>query len=96
MKTPALAQLMGAYLHQDYSDGGTVEDNIELFAREDPQLSSQLPEEVDQLLASDMSEAETDRLVHELGCQVLPPDGISYRTWLTQIADRVRAATARA
>ena len=94
METPALSQLMGAYLHQDYLYEGTVEDNVTLFMEEDSQLASQLPAEVDRLLASGVSEADIDRLVHELGCQVLPPDNTSYRDWLAQIADHVRAATA--
>ncbi len=93
MEAPALRQFMGGYLHQDFDVVGTVEENLELFARTSPRLADALPLEIDHLLAEDRSEAELEDLLDEMGCQAAPPSGTTYREWLTQIADRVRQAT---
>lgn len=93
MKTPALSQLMGAYLHQDYDATGTIDENVDLFVRGEIELAPALPSEVDWVLAAYRGEEELEAFVEDLGCEVLPPDDLTYREWLTQIADRVRAAT---
>jgi len=92
-ETPALWQLMGAYLHQDYDLSGTIDENVKLFVAETPDLAPALPSEVAWALATFTTEEELERFVDDLGCQVLPPGGISHRAWLTHIADVVRAAT---
>lgn len=92
-ESPALWHLMGAYLHQDYDLDGTIDDNIDLFVVDTPDLAPALPAEVERALRELSTEAELEAFVDDLGCQVLPPRGLTYREWLTQIADRVRAAT---
>ncbi len=94
MKLPALHQFMGAYLHQDFDLVGTIDENLALFARNSPLLADTLPREIDQVLANALTEAELESLLDEIGCQAAPPDGTTYREWLTHIAHRVRAATA--
>lgn len=94
MDTPALAQLMGAYLHQDYDIVGTVEDNVDLFVRDSPDLAALLPGEVSCVLSETTSEAGLRQLLIDVGCQLRPPGGTSYRAWLTDIADHVRRAQA--
>ncbi|GAA4698401.1 contact-dependent growth inhibition system immunity protein [Nocardioides conyzicola] len=91
---PALWQLMGAYLHQDFDAFGTIDDNIDLFVLESPDLAPALPAEVQRALDQFSTEPELEAFVDDLGCQVLPPGDLTYREWLTQIADRVRAAAA--
>jgi ABC-type multidrug transport system fused ATPase/permease subunit len=93
-ESPALWHLMGAYLHQDYAYDGTVDDNIDLFVSDTPDRAPALPAEVERALRELSSEAELEAFVDALGCQINAPRGLTYREWLTQIADRVRAATA--
>ena len=93
MRYPALDQLMGAYLHQDYSVFGSVEDNVDLFVVETPALAPRLPDEVADLLDSVATDEQIRDILRSLGCQLRPTEG-TYRAWLQQIADRVRAATA--
>jgi len=93
-ESPALWHLMGAYLHQDYAYDGTIDDNVDLFVVDTPDLAPALPAEVERALRELLTEAELETFVDDLGCQVFPPDGLTYRAWLTRIADRVRAATA--
>jgi hypothetical protein len=93
MDTPALNELMGSYLHQDYDLVGTVDDNIDTFVRDFSDIAVALPTEVQELLSQQPSEQDLEDLLGALGCQLRPPNGLSYRAWLTQIADRVRQAT---
>lgn len=93
MDTPALSELMGSYLHQDYDLVGTVNDNIDAFVRDFSDVATDLPDEVRALLSRDPSERDLQERLEGLGCQLRPPDGTSYREWLTHIADRVRQAT---
>ena len=90
---PALKMLMMGYLHQDYRLIGDVQANVDEFIVEDPELAALLPAEVSRVLA-ELDEEETRALVVRLGAEIRPPSGVTYREWLTQIADRVRAATA--
>ena len=93
---PALEQLIGAYLNQDlwdfYPDVMVAVDD---FTRDAPGLAVGLPAEIEAALADQPTEPELAELLRGLGVGFLP-DEHGYRTWLTQIADRVRAATARA
>jgi len=84
---------MGAYLHQDYDFVGSVEDNVDAFVHETPDLAPALPGEVAELIASTSDEDELESILTTMGCQLRPLEG-TYRAWLQQIADRVRAATA--
>lgn len=84
--------LMMGFLHQDYLDVGDVQANVDEFMSEYPDLAAQVPAEVQEAV-QDLTESELQDLLDRLGCEVLPPPGVSYSTWLTQIADHVRTAT---
>jgi hypothetical protein len=92
LATPALEALVRTYFHQDYDLIGTVDDNIDQYLADFADLAPSLPLEVDQVSAT-LTEPEIEALMSRFGCELLPPDELSYREWLTQIADRVRAAT---
>lgn len=87
---PALWHLMGAYLHQDYDQTGTIDENIISFATGTRDLALSLPMEVERALAEFTTEDELDAFVGALGCQVMPPDGLTHREWLNHIAEVVR------
>lgn len=93
---PALEQLMGAYIHQDWSEDGTIWDAVDLFVNQDPTAAGQLPKEIDDCLLALPTEPELKHyVIDQLGGYYLADaHGGTYREWLTQIADRVRAATA--
>ena len=95
MTSPALHELMRSYLHQDYDLIGTIDDNIDQFVRDFDDLAPFLPDEVARLLASVTDDNEIRAALEEMGCQLRPTDG-TYRAWLQQIADRVRARTGTA
>ena len=94
---PALDQMMGAYFHQDWHDeAADVAGVIDLYVANEEALAPLLPAEIDHVLATCDTEDELKRLVvDQLGGYYLADwDGGTYRGWLQQIADRVRAATA--
>jgi hypothetical protein len=93
---PALDQLMGAYFHQDWDMDGDEWDVVALFIKDEPELAMKLPAEVRTTLAAYPEEADLKGFIlTDLGgCFAADWDGGTYREWLTQIADRVRAATA--
>ena len=97
MRTLALGSLLGAYFHQDWDlDSEDEWAVLELFVAREPSLTAHLPGEIDQVLASRPTENDLRALVvDELGGYFLADwDGGTYREWLTEIADRVRSATA--
>ena len=63
METPALEQLMGAYLHQDFGLVGDVADNIDAFMAEEPVLARRLPDEIAWALQIHDNAAELDAFV---------------------------------
>ena len=91
--TPALRHLLGAYFNQDwadfYSDEATT---IDLFVDESPGYREVLPGEIDQVLAAFPDDDGLETYLDSQGCEYIP-QGTTYRAWLQQIADRVRAAT---
>lgn len=90
--TPALRHLLGAYLNQDWFDFYTDENAaIDDFIRETPDLARELPQEIDDLLASGV-DAGLEAYLDSIGNEYLPSDDLGYRGWLSQVADRVRAA----
>lgn len=92
LNTPALRMLMMGYLHQDYRLVGDVQANVDEFVADHPELALLLPAEVATVVA-EVDESGVEEHVRRLGAEVRPPAGVSYQDWLTQIADRVRAAT---
>ena len=93
METPALEQLMGAYLHQDYGLVGDVADNVDAFMADEPDLARRLPEEVAWALRGHPDEEALDAFVSSLGCQAPPGEG-GYQHLLGEIAARVTRAGA--
>jgi hypothetical protein len=88
METPALAQLMGAYLHQDYGLLGGVPENVDAFVDDEPALSQLLPGEIAWALEAHPDEQALDAFLSSLGCQVPPGEG-GYRQLLGEIAARI-------
>ncbi|MDT3400651.1 contact-dependent growth inhibition system immunity protein [Streptomyces sp. B1866] len=89
---PGLRHLLGAYFHQDHfdeysSDSEAVEDYLRGTPQED---ITPVLEEVPELLAMVESEEDLDRVTTALGSQVSPPDGLTYRQWITSLADIIR------
>lgn len=90
----ALAVFVGAYLNQDLYD--FYEDEfaaVRDFAAQDPDLAAELPDEIDTALARHRDEFSLQQFLDGLGLEITPSD-VTYREWLTQLADRARSATA--
>lgn len=95
-KPEALDHLMGAYFHEDWGLDHVDEWSVLAeFERDEPELARKLPAEIDAVLARFTTERELERyVVRELGGRFRADwDGGTYRGWLQQIADRVRATT---
>ena len=96
-KPEALDHLMGAYFHQDWMldhpDEWAV---LAEFERDEPDLAKKLPGEIAEVLAEFATEAELGHyVVRVLGGDFnATHDGGTYRAWLQQIADHIRAAAA--
>ncbi len=92
--TPTLEHLIGAYLNQDlWDDYAGVMDGVDDFVHHEPDLALTLAEEIRALLAEGLPESRLSQLMTQWGVGfVAGADG--YRGWLSQIADRVRRATA--
>lgn len=87
---PALAQLMGAYFHQDFYEvhGGVLE-ALEDFIKEEPALASALPNEIEAFLETLSDDAAIHRELRRMGCCVFVGDGAgAYRQWLSEISDK--------
>lgn len=86
-----LYYLIGAYLNEDvfdlYADVMTAVDD---FVRSDPHLTGPLDAEIREILRT-RSDSEIDELLVGYGVGYVPGE-LGYRGWLSQIADRVRAA----
>lgn len=90
VELPALSQLMGAYLHQDYElFGPTPLAAAKTFLADEPTLRRQLPTEVDAVLSTH-SEAELANLLADLGCQIQPWAG--DHTWTSSLRELASAA----
>lgn len=92
MNLPALYQLMGAYLHQDFDlFGKTKMDAVDAYLRDEPDSAPALVEEIEFVLVTTPDEAGLKHTLDELGCQVLPPEEAgTYRRFLELIAERAR------
>lgn len=89
----ALGQLVGAYLNQDLFDFyPDVMAAVDDFVADAPDLAVILPSDIDRVLAGHPRDDELNAVLARYGVGFLP-DERGYREWLTQIADRVRAAT---
>ncbi len=89
---PALEQLFGGYLHEDWADDyADVWQAVDDFVRSQPSYAPAVRGEVEQVLTECKSEATLEECLDGLGLVYYPP-GLgwsSYRTWLIAVADRV-------
>lgn len=91
MDRSALATFVGVYLDEDLFEAYADEfEALAAFMAEQPEHSSKLPGEIDELLASDPSDAELRIVLRDLGMGI-DTNAATYREWLAKIADRVRA-----
>jgi len=86
---PQLAQLAGAYFHQDYDlDAPTPAGIIAHFLDgEEPGAARELAADISSILDSGMTETQIGSLwVTELHASYEPvKDGLTYRAWLTTV-----------
>jgi phenylalanyl-tRNA synthetase beta subunit len=83
-----LAQLLGAYFHQDWMlDDATTEGVIRRFRSEaSPERVRRSAEDIARVLASSVNEAELSALLDRLGCHYDPAsEGRSARVWLERV-----------
>jgi hypothetical protein len=91
-QAPALAQLMGAYFHQDWYDSGTEDDVVDSFLRDEPHLAPHLADEIAGTLSTYPADHELDAYLRSLGSAYNPARAFgSTRAWLREIARRARA-----
>ena len=95
MSTSPLETLVGAYFHQDmfdhYDDEFAAVDD---FIASDISRARVLPAEISQALTAHPTEEALGQYLRGLGL-AFSTNGLSYREWLTQIAEHVRAAGQR-
>ena len=94
--TPAVWNLAGAYLHQDWAvEYSTWEEAVDAFIHESPDLSPLLPGEISRVLSETRTDDELHAFFRSQGGAYRPrPEDGGYRGLLTAIARRVEAATA--
>lgn len=88
-----LTRLFGAYLNQDVFD--LYEDEFEAaadFASDDPHGAEAAAKEIDRVLEGSADDLQIQAALHHVGLEIGPVN-LSYREWLTKLADRLRAAT---
>jgi CdiI immunity protein len=91
-QSPALAQLMGAYFHQDWYDAGTEDDVVEKFLRDAPDVARRLPEEIDTALSTHADEGSLRSYLRSLGCAYNPTRRYGgARAWLQEVGRQARA-----
>ena len=93
--TPALEQLAGVYLNQDWVlDYKTWEAAVDAFISESSEDVPLLPAEIERVLAAVDSDEELRDYLFTLGMAYDADSHEGYRAWLSEIARRVEAATA--
>jgi hypothetical protein len=92
---PALEQLLGGYLHEDWADDyADFLHAIDAFVEHQPSYAPAVPGEIAQLLGECGSDAVLEQRLDDLGLVYYPP-GLgwsSYRNWMLAVADRVEQA----
>ena len=95
MQFPALEQLFGGHLHEDWADDYTDSLHaVDGFVRGQPSFAPAAPGELVRLLAECDSEAQLIQALAYLGLVYYPlGDGWrSYRAWALAVADRLDEA----
>ena len=90
-RLPNLANLFGAYFHQDVAfehpghGGGPDYDAVlaDFFATKRNDQAAAVISEIGDLLSLGSDERFLDAAASELGSGVLPPDGLSHADWLS-------------
>ena len=92
---PALEQLLGGYLHEDWGDDYTdVWQAVDAFVDRQPSHAPAVPGEITRLLSECDSETVLEQRLTDLGLAYYPP-GLgwqSYRAWLLAVGNRVEQA----
>jgi hypothetical protein len=92
---PALEQLLGGHLHEDWADDyADVWQAIDAFVARQPSYAPAAPGEIAQLLDECGSDGVLEQRLEDLGLVYYPP-GLgwkSYRTWLLAVSDRLEEA----
>ncbi len=93
---PAFWHFAGAYLHQDWPEEyGDPWRALAAFVTDEPALAAAMPDEIEHALQDNGSEEGLAAFVIVQGAAFVPgPDDGGYRGWLTEVARRVRVATA--
>jgi hypothetical protein len=89
---PALEQLFGGHLHEDWADDyADFREAIDDFLEGQPGQAPAAPGEIAQLLATCDSEEALEQALVDLGLVYYPPgDGwTSHRAWLQAVADHI-------
>ncbi len=92
--TPAMWNLAGIYLNQDWPD--EYDDEwvaLDAFVTEFPQLAPALPGEIDWMLRTFPAEPDLEAYVTGQGAAYVPDAELGYRGWLLEVARRVAAQT---
>ncbi|MFI7872530.1 contact-dependent growth inhibition system immunity protein [Streptomyces salinarius] len=91
---PSLAQLLGAYFHQDFSYlYASREEALDEYVGEtDSEDRARAAQETGELLEMVSSDRELRAATSALGLDLLPPRGMSLRKWLEAIRRRITAA----
>jgi hypothetical protein len=94
VQASALAHLMGAYFHQDWFDGGTEDNVVACFLREQPDLLPALVNDIEVALVAHDDEESLRDFLRTLGCAYNPDRTYGgYRTWLQEVSRRAKAHT---
>ena len=92
---PALEQLFGGYLHEDWADDyADFAQAVDAFVEHQPDLAPAASGEIAQLLVECDSEADLEQRLDDLGLVYYPP-GLgwsSYRSWVLAVASRLEEA----
>lgn len=84
---PGLAQLLGAYFHQNFLSFYASYDEalVDYVSEALPGDQAQTAQEIDELLAIVDSDQELESVTSILGLGYRPPHGMTHRQWLQQI-----------
>ncbi len=91
---PQLHQFLGGYFHQDWAlDGNGWEPVVDEFVTESPHsVAVQTGDELSDVLAAHLTDAELAAVLDRLGASVAPAAfGLTPTAWLEALLQRVRS-----
>jgi hypothetical protein len=92
---PGLAQLLGAYFHQDWAlDDRSPDDVLRRFQRGEPPATVQRAgADAARVLQSHANDADVAAVLERLGSSYhVAADGLTARAWLARVGERLAAA----